>query len=164
MEGRDILTVLKAFEIVKKEIPDGILIMVGDGPDKEKIMDIKESMSFGESIEILGWKDNPYSYMLASDVNVVAALHEGCSNTILESLYFNKVVVGSNVGGTPEIIKYDEFLFSPKNEAELAKKILSILQNEKVNDLIKEMRDPFIFDWCKEMRQIIVEKRSSIGE
>ena len=155
IDGRDISTLLKAFKRVKEEMPQALLILVGEGPDKKEILRLAHSLRIEGDVIVEGWKDNPFSYMLASDILLVPALHEGFNNTILEALYSNALVLGSRVGGTPEALKYEELLFLPKDEKGLATKVLELLKNEeaylRAKELIKKRRQVFMFDWVEEM-------------
>ncbi|EKQ54517.1 MAG: glycosyltransferase [Methanobacterium sp. Maddingley MBC34] len=155
LDGRDIITLLYAFKIIKKEIPESLLFIVGDGPDKINVINFVKINKLEDSVFVEGWRNNPFVYMVASDLNIVTALHEGFSNTILESLYLNKLVLGSDVGGIPEQLKYEELLFHPKNHEELALKAIKLLKNaydhEIAVEMIKERRSIFIFNWNKKM-------------
>lgn len=159
LEGRDIITLIKAFRIIKREIDDVILLIVGDGPDKERISNLIEEYGLNGSVFLEGWQNNPYSYMLASDLNVVTALHESFSNTILESIYFEKLIIGSDVGGIPEILEDKKLLFTAKDEDELANKCIDLLNNktehEYAEKMIKNRREFFVFDWNKKMTSFI---------
>lgn len=155
INGRDLGTLLKSFKIVLEAVPDSILIIVGEGPDKQKIKDMRDLLGLKDSVFIEGWKDNPFSYMLASDINIVTGLHEGCSNTILESIFCETVMIGSDVGGISKLLKYHELLFPPQDIQFLSKKIINLLINEnellKAQNLIKKRKKMFVFDWNKEM-------------
>ena len=159
IDGRDLGTLLQSYKIVQNEVPNSILIMVGEGPDKQKIIEIRDSLGLEGCVFIEGWKDNPFSYMLASDINIVTGLHEGCSNTILESIFFETVMIGSDVGGISKLLQYEELLFPPKDIPAMSKKIINLLNNE--NDLsealtlIKKRKENFVFDWNKEMIRAI---------
>ena len=161
IDGRDISTLLKAFRRVKEEMPEALLILVGEGPDKEQILRLARSLRIEGDVIVEGWKDNPFSYMLACDILLAPALHEGFNNTILEALYSNALVLGSRVGGTPEALKYEELLFPPKDEKGLATKVLELLKNEeaylRAKELIKKRRQVFMFDWVEEMVTTIKE-------
>lgn len=161
IDGRDISSLLKAFKRVKEEMPQALLILVGEGPDKKEILRLRDSLSLQDDVVLEGWKDNPLSYMLASDILLVPALHEGFSNTILEALYCKALILGSRVGGTPEALKYEELLFTPKEEKGLATKVLELLKNEeaylRAKELIKKRRQVFMFDWVEEMATTIKE-------
>lgn len=155
INGRDLGTLLQSFKIIHDVVPDSILILVGEGPDKEKIIEIRNSLGLKDCVYTEGWKDNPFSYMLASDINIVTGLHEGCSNTILESMYYETVIIGSDVGGISKLLKYDDLLFTPKDIQSLSNKIINLLNNKndlsKAQILIKKRKKMFVFDWKREM-------------
>lgn len=156
IKGRDLDTLLKAFKIINYKIQDSVLLIVGDGPDKEKLGKMIDHLGLNqEHISLEGWQDNPYAYMLASNINLVTAMHEGCSNTILEAIYCENVIMGTKIGGIPELLKYDELMFDPKNEIELAEKIIKILTNKEdyiaAKQLIKQRKKQFMFDWNEVM-------------
>lgn len=159
IDGRDLETLLKSFKDVNKAIPDTILFIVGDGPDKERLIEIQKLLGLDDVVYFEGWKENPFSYMLASDINLVTALHEGCSNTILESIYCENVMIGSNVGGIPRLLKHEELLFPPKNPDIMSKKIINLLESKKellkAKGLIRKRKEKFVFDWNKEMVTVI---------
>ncbi|MFC1984475.1 glycosyltransferase family 4 protein [Chloroflexota bacterium] len=157
--GRDLRTLIMAFKKVKESIGEIILLLVGQGPDRETLSLSVKSLGLERDIIFTGWQDNVLPYMRAMDILVVTALHEGFSNTILEALYCKTVVIGAEVGGIPEALKYDELLFPPKDENALAKRIVDLLSNEekysKTLELVKSRRKEFIFDWQSTMIKTI---------
>jgi glycosyltransferase involved in cell wall biosynthesis len=134
---------------------------VGDGPDREDLIRFAKSLGLEKDVIFTGWKDNPLLYMRSMDILILTALHEGFSNTILEALYCETVVIGSRVGGIPEALKYKKLLFEPKDAEGLAMKVIELLNDEKkyeqVIELIKRRREVFIFDWSDEMVKAIEE-------
>ena len=160
-DGRDLKTLIMAFKKVKDEITDVVLLLVGDGPDREDLILFAKSLGLENDVIFTGWKDNPLPYMKSMDILVLTALHEGFSNTILEALYCETVVIGSQVGGIPEALKYDELLFEPKDETGLAMKLIGLLEDEteykRAVEMIKERRAVFIFDWSGAMIKAIEE-------
>ena len=55
--------------------------------------------------------------------------NEQYGRVIQESAACGSIVLGSNIGAIPEIIKDKEFIFEPKNTTELVKKIENIFNN-----------------------------------
>jgi len=159
LKGRDLETLVRAFRIIKAELPDSLLVLVGDGADREKLISLAKSLGLENDVVLTGFKSNPLCCMRQFDILVVTALHESFSNTILEALYCETLVIGSKVGGIPEALKYDELLFPPQNEDVLAMKIIELLTNDNIREralkLVKERRDIFIFDWGREMVEAI---------
>ncbi|MDO8682969.1 MAG: glycosyltransferase [Armatimonadota bacterium] len=58
--------------------------------------------------------------------------YENCPATVLEAYSAGKPVIGSRIGGVPELINegVDGFLFQPGNHEELAEKIGSLIHNQ----------------------------------
>jgi len=163
-DGRDLKTLIRAFKKVKAELGNIVLLLVGEGPTKEELVSFTQSLGLENDVIFTGWKDNPLPYIRSMNLLIATALHEGFSNTILEALYCGTVVIGSRVGGIPEALKYDELLFSPKDDEGLAAKIIELLTNEekyrRAVELTKERRESFIFDWGAEMIKAIEEAKT----
>lgn len=128
---------------------------MGIGPDLQKLKELTSRLNLDEDVIFLGFKKNPLRYMKSFNLMVLPLLHEVFPLVILEALYIKIPVIGSRVGGIPEILKYDELLFKSKNVSELTAKILLLLQDEreykKALELCEERRKEFMFDWQKRM-------------
>lgn len=130
---KDFSTVLKAVQILKKQIPEIMLLLVGDGPLQPIIVtEIKDLQLEGE-VKMLGYRSDSVNIMAASDLVVLSSQWEGMPITILESGLCHKPVVASNVDGINEIVKdgVTGYLFTFSNEHELAEKI-NLLYRSKV--------------------------------
>ncbi|MDO9254599.1 MAG: glycosyltransferase [Bacteroidales bacterium] len=95
------------------------LKIVGTGPIAEQLMD-----RHSENVEFLGYKsgDELWSLVrLASFIVVPSEWYENNPLTIIEAYSFGKPVIGSRIGGIPEIIEENKtgYLFNPGNESEL---------------------------------------------
>ena len=80
------------------------------------------------------------SYFHNADACVLPSLWENLPYTCLEAMACGTPVVGSNVGGFPEIItdKVNGLLFKPMNHGDLAEKIIELLVHEDVGSLGKK--------------------------
>jgi glycosyltransferase involved in cell wall biosynthesis len=92
-----------------------------------EILRLIEEYDLHQPVRLLG--EVPYnyidSYMKASDVVIVPSLMEAVSLAILEAMACGKIVIATNVGGIPEVVKDAQtgFLVQPGNVEELAGKI-----------------------------------------
>jgi glycosyltransferase involved in cell wall biosynthesis len=70
----------------------------------------------------------------AGDIGVVRSYSEAFSNWLLEAMACGCGVVGSRVGGTPELIGNDErgLLFQPGDSNDLAAKLAMLIENESL--------------------------------
>ena len=53
---KDHFTLLKAFELLVKEIKNVQLLLVGDGPLKKELQDIVKELNIESNVEFLGWQ------------------------------------------------------------------------------------------------------------
>ncbi len=99
VEIKDHATLFRAFDRVRRELPDAVLLCVGDGPLRETLQ-----RSAGEGVRLLGHRDDTARVLRALDVFVLCSLREGISNTILEAMAGGLPVVATRVGGNPELV------------------------------------------------------------
>jgi glycosyltransferase involved in cell wall biosynthesis len=156
-KGKGLKYLIDAFYTVKQEIPNSLLVIVGDGPYlyKQKLILQVRNLGLEGDVVFTGFKKNPFPYIKSFDLMVHPSITEGFSNTILEALYCDIPVIGSRVGGIPEALKYDELLFEVENIDELSSKIVNLLRNyeayKRAVDLCRERKRVFTFDWIDEV-------------
>ena len=65
---------------------------------------------------------------------VLPSLSEGLGRVLIEAEALGKPVIGSNVGGIPDLIKDGKngFLFEPKNSDNLAQKLRTLLKDKNL--------------------------------
>jgi len=160
-EGKGLKYLISAFHTIKQIIPDSMLVIVGDGPDKDELISLMRELDLCNDVIFTGFKSNPIAYLKGFDILILPSLHEACSQVLLEGLYSGTLVLGSNVGGTPEVLKYKELLFNAADAEAIASKVVYLFQNptayqEAVN-LCKIRKNCFLFDWGEEMSRIVQE-------
>lgn len=88
------------------ELPDIQLLIVGDGPERDRLERLAESVGVSNRVRFLGLvdhRDMPSVYC-AVDALVLASMREGMPNVVLESLACGTPVVATRVGGVAELI------------------------------------------------------------
>lgn len=81
------------------------IVVVGDGPDLEKLR--QEAVESGLSNQVIftGFRDDVNNVVAALDIVVVPSLWpEPCSAVVQQGMALCKPVVGTRVGGTPEML------------------------------------------------------------
>ncbi len=126
---KDHPTLFKAFQSVRKEISDVKLLVIGDGPEREKLEKIA-----GNGIVFLGNRRDIPELLKTLDVFVLPSLNEGISNTILEAMASGLPVIATNVGGNPEIVENEitGSLFFPGDWKTLANLLTRYLQDDQL--------------------------------
>lgn len=137
------VTLLKAWKrLDSSENLSNIKLLFG-GPNSRRYLDFLNisKLNYPNSFEIIHElsKLEVKKYMEKSNIVIIPSLFEGLPNVAFEALAFGNMVIGSNVGGIPEVIN-DQcgILIEPNNEDEIIKVIKYIIQNtQKVTNLSK---------------------------
>jgi glycosyltransferase involved in cell wall biosynthesis len=114
-----------------KDHPQFRLIIVGDGPLANELQEIAKPL--GDRVVFLGSRDHtelPGIYT-ASDIFCIPSLSEGLGLVTLEAMASGVCVMGSRVGGIPEIIHHEEngLLFEPENVEALSVTLLRLAED-----------------------------------
>ena len=125
--------ILKAFEIVKKEVPSALLTILGDGDQKEMLQHWVIEHNLMDVIFVGAVPHNKMNeYLSQNDIFLSAPKTDNMPMSILEAYNAGLLVISSNVGGVPYILKDNEtgLLFDSDIAEELAVKMIQAVQNE----------------------------------
>jgi glycosyltransferase involved in cell wall biosynthesis len=101
---KDLGTLLDAFAIARKRVPSARLVIVGDGPERQRLEDRAGRDDLAGSVVITGYRSDVRALLPAADIYASSSISEGVSITILEAMATGIPVVATAVGGTPEIL------------------------------------------------------------
>jgi glycosyltransferase involved in cell wall biosynthesis len=131
-----IMTLLKAYKILIKEVTNFNLrlIIAGDGYEKDKLL----KYSNDNNLDVIFLGDVPYNknleYLKQSKISVVPSIPigeyvEATSYSMLEAMSLRIPLIVSNVGGLAEVIlhNYNGFIFNHSDEVNLSESILEIV-------------------------------------
>jgi glycosyltransferase involved in cell wall biosynthesis len=96
---------LEAFQGVVARTPNRRAVLVGDGPEKERLVQLVRRLGLANHVLFTGHDSHIEELYPALDLVVIPSLSEGLPNVLLESLLYGKPVVAAEVGGIPEILK-----------------------------------------------------------
>jgi len=81
------------------------LLILGEGSDHQKLSELIIGLGVEENVELLGFQENPFNYLNASDVFVLSSNSEGLPNVIIEALACGCCVVSTDcLSGPREIL------------------------------------------------------------
>jgi sugar transferase (PEP-CTERM/EpsH1 system associated) len=80
------------------------LVMVGDGPLRQKAIDVLQRAGVGDLAWLPGERQDVPSIMRGLHCFVLPSLAEGISNTILEAMATGLPVIATSVGGNAELV------------------------------------------------------------
>jgi len=94
MKGIDIA--VQAAKLLKDAEKRFKWIVVGEGPEHERLQSLIDSLGIADCFTLLGSKENPYPYMKACDLLVQPSRVEGKSIVLDEAKVFCKPIVATN--------------------------------------------------------------------
>ena len=116
-----------------RKVPDVPVYIVGTGPLEEQLKEQAEKERLN-NIKFWGFQTGNYLKQILSEstaVVVPSEWYENCPMTILEAFAAGRPVIGSDIGGIPELIDegVDGFTFPPGDSVTLAEKVAWIWKN-----------------------------------
>ena len=122
---------LKAAATILKTLPNTRFLIVGDGPDLDKLQTIAQAEGVSEQVIFTGLRRDVPALLALSDLVVIPSIFEGGPLTLLEAMNLRKPVVGTPVGFMEDLIKEGEtgFLVPCRDSTQLAEKITFLLEN-----------------------------------
>jgi len=142
LKGVDYL--IKAFKGVTEKLDDGVLLIVGEGPEKSVLETLSLKLGLEGKVIFTGNIDNSKlgAYYMLADLFVLPSITtyfaDACPLVVNEAMYFSKPVITSNAVGTTFMIKDGEngYVVPERNSEALEDAILKVLSDE---DLIVTM-------------------------
>lgn len=133
IKEKGILNLIKAF----KDIKNAKLYIAGDGPDIEKVKKYIHKNNMEESVKLLGFlsSDKVKEYVRKARFIVVPSIwYENCPYSVLETLAIGKPIIGSNLGGIPELVKDNEtgLIYNYNNVKELEERMNKLFNNKEI--------------------------------
>lgn len=111
-------------------------IIVGDGPDRQKLQEVVNRENIGDVVKFVGLQRNPYPYMLSSDAFVLTSLYEGLPMTVREAQILGCPTLTTSFGAASEAVVHKANGEICENSEEgIFDMVKSILDNPKrLND------------------------------
>jgi len=81
-----------------------LLVFIGDGPDRNKLIEMAEQLGINGQIKFIGYRKNPAHYLGAGDAYVCSSVIEGFGLATAEAMLCGLPVVATRVGANPEMI------------------------------------------------------------
>ena len=123
---------------ISQKLTDDIhLIILGTGPEEEKIIDLAKNHN---NIHFFGYQNKiqTISLIRGSDILIQPSLYEGISSTILEAMACKTAIIASDVGGNSELIEnnLNGIIIKPDNVDSFVEQIMNLFDNEKLRQLL----------------------------
>ena len=169
-EKKGVAYLLEALPLVLEHIPDCKLLIVGTGELNQELRKQADFLNVNDKIVFIGAVPNTElpSYFATADIFIGPSIKaedgdtEGFGLTFVEAAMSGCIVVGTNVGGIPDIIQEGEtgFLVQERDSKAISGVLVKLLQDQqKINNIKYTARERMIqqFDW-----QVIANRYAKI--
>tara|TARA_B100000886_G_C20390894_1_gene478223 strand:+ start:17 stop:1153 length:1137 start_codon:yes stop_codon:yes gene_type:complete len=133
-----VLDILKIFKIVRDDL-NVKLLMVGDGPEKERAIRYCKTHLIEDNVLFLGKSNEIDEILCFSDLFLLPSEQESFGLAALEAMAHGVPVVCSYVGGLPEVIEngVSGFLCPVGDAKAMAEKVIHLLDDKDRLELFK---------------------------
>lgn len=128
---KDQATLLGAFAIVARQLPQAELHIAGDGPELPSLELLISEASLEARVTLTGAINDSAGFLSRLDIFVLSSLSEGLPVVILEAMASGLPIVSTRVGGTPEVAPEGlvAWYCPPASPVELAQIMLHVARN-----------------------------------
>lgn len=119
-----------------KNNPSYAVMIIGDGEEKEALINLSELYGVSDQLLLLGYKDNSVDYYSYFDIYGMVSYSEGCSLAMIEAMSQNVPIVCSDIPNHRDCVSSEEVSYftldsqsSLENAIFLASKHLSFAEN-----------------------------------
>ncbi len=130
-KGKDIKTLLDAFDIFYKSHKNVKLYVIGNGPLANDHKSYAARLKSCKNIVFTGTKYNPYIFMKGAIANILSSEHEGLPTVVLESVALGVPCISANCESGPREILQDGkggWLFEIGNAEMLAQEMSDVFE------------------------------------
>jgi glycosyltransferase involved in cell wall biosynthesis len=105
---KDYPNLIRAFREVADHAANPILLIVGEGPERDMVEDAARAEQLEEGVRFLGRRDDVPDLMNAADGYVMSSAWEGLPIVLLEAAASGLPIVATEVGGNAQIVNDGE--------------------------------------------------------
>lgn len=146
---------IKAFAMVVEKQPKAKLLILGDGPLKQHLIHLVESLNLTSSVHLLGRRLNPFPMLKRADCFVLSSNHEGQPMVLFEAMILKKPIISTDIVGSRSAIEGRSGHLVENSEVGLAQGMLDFLDGKltfpeyEITDYQEQALDMFYTKVCE---------------
>ena len=133
--SKGVFELIESFAKLYKSFNNSRLILVGEGPAKNKLLERIRALGIQDFVYFVGRKphDEIPEWLNACDIFVLPSYSEGLPNALVEAMACKCPVVATRVGGIPEVLKNKEngLLIKPQNVGDLTESLIYLISHRE---------------------------------
>jgi glycosyltransferase involved in cell wall biosynthesis len=145
---------------ILKSYPDARLVLAGAGPREGELKELADKTGIAKAIDFLG--NLPHNEVISeikkAEVFICPSLAEGLGIVFIEAQACGTPVIGTNVGGIPDVIENGKtgILVLPKDSSAITEAIKKIFEDKTfAEEIVKNANESVLkFDWEKITEQM----------
>lgn len=130
---------IRAMKKITEAYPSAILIIAGNGPEREKLEKEIATLGLQDNVTMLGYCTHLQDYQHISDILVACSYREGLPLNVVEAMLSGTAVVASNNRGHRELIKDGEtgYMVDCDDYSSMADKVVQLISDSnKCTELV----------------------------
>jgi glycosyltransferase involved in cell wall biosynthesis len=125
---------IEAFGGVVRACPDDpvYLVLVGDGPERAALLDRAQRLGIHDRVILPGFSPTPSAAYQGLDYFLIPSRFEGLPFSLVEAMASGCQVIGTTVGGIPEVITNASLgtLVAPEDPSALAQAMIRVMHRD----------------------------------
>ncbi len=132
--------VLESLARLRERGIDAVLVMIGDGPDRDAVEQRASELGIVRHCYFLGYQEDVSGWYRAFDALILPSANEGTPVVVIEALASGCPVVATSVGGVPDVVRegVDGFLVPAGDVEALAERLALLASEPELRDRMGE--------------------------
>ena len=134
LEGKGQQYLIEAISKLRKEYPDIVGLIVGDGAGKTLQQDYAKQLGVDDIVKFTGYQSDIPKFLKVMNIFCLLSCgSEGFGNVNLEAEFLKIPVITTNIGGIPETIKdgVTGFLIEPRNVDMIISSVKKLIEDKE---------------------------------
>lgn len=99
------VALIRAFAAIANEVPDTRLVILGEGPQRQRLERLRAHYHLTDRIVLPGFQTNPYAWMRLCTLFVLPSRAEGFPNALMEAMLLGRPVIATDcLSGPRELL------------------------------------------------------------
>lgn len=122
--------IIEMAAVLKNKGYDFEVWILGLGKLENKLKELASSLGVSDRIKFLGFQNNPYPYLMASDMFLLTSDTEGYPTVVCEALCLGKPIVSTAITGSEELLKDGVGVLTSLNVSDITAKVEEFINDE----------------------------------
>ncbi len=138
---------LEAAKRVHAQYPNTQFVIVGDGPQRQRLEKRVHDEALGDTVRFAGYRDDVSKILCALDIFLFTSYaNEGVPQAVTQAMATGVPVVATRVGSVEDVIEDGKtgLLAQPRNVEDISQKVLALLKDPQLAQRLAQAGQAFI--------------------